>query len=830
MKQRFSVTGMTCTACSSHVHGSVCKLNGVEDVQVNLMTNSMTVEYDPYVVTEQDIISAVVAAGYGATSDAKDKKGSATAKPQTDLTQHAMKQRLWISFLFLLPLMYVSMGHMIGLPLPTFLSGHGNAASFALTQFLLCLPIAYVNRVYYEKGFSALWHRAPNMDSLVAVGSAASLLYGIFALYRMAYGLGIGDMALVARYHKDLYFESAAMILTLITLGKYLETRSKHKTTQALQALMDLAPSTAVVERDGKEQTVSLDDVRVGDIVVVRAGGRIPVDGIVVDGHAAVDESAITGESIPVEKVVGSSVISATVTQNGFLKFRATGVGEDTTLSRIIRLVEDAGAGKAPIAKTADKIAAIFVPVVMLIALITGMVWFFVGGVFEDALTSAVCVLVISCPCALGLATPVAIMVGTGQGAKHGVLIKSGEALEITHKVDCVVLDKTGTITTGKPVVTDIVPLTVAEDELLRIAAGLEHQSEHPLSDAVMRAVTERGVEIPSVSDFSVLPGQGVFAEIDGEPCFAGNERLLTANAVSLDAVRGKLDMLSAEGKTPLLFAKNGTLIGVIAVADVPKESSLEAITALQKMGIAVHMLTGDNRRTAQAVAAKLNIDHVIADVLPQDKEAAIAAIQQTGKTVAMVGDGINDAPALVRADVGIAIGAGTDVAVESADIVLMKNDLRDVVTAVRLSRSVIRNIRQNLFWAFFYNCLGIPLAAGVFYPLLAWRLSPMFGAAAMSLSSLFVVTNALRLRRFRCSTQSHKKEVSRVMKITIEGMMCQHCRKRVEDVLNAVPGVQATVDLDQKQATVVTDTVSADELTAVITQAGYTVTAVETN
>ncbi len=827
MKQRFSVTGMTCTACSSHVHNAVCNLNGVKDVQVNLMMNNMTVEYDSSRLNEQTIIHAVVAAGYGAAVEGA-RKDKALVTPSQPSAQPSTKQRLWVSFAFLLPLMYVSMGHMIGLPLPSFLSGHEHAVAFAFTQFILCLPIVYVNRAYYEKGFSALWHRAPNMDSLVAVGSAASLLYGVFALYRMAYGMGIGNMELVVRYHKDLYFESAAMILTLITLGKHLEFRSKHKTTQALQALMDLAPATAVVERDGVETTVALDEVRVGDIVIVRAGGRIPVDGIVTEGHAAVDESAITGESIPAEKTVGSQVISATVTQNGFLKFRATGVGENTTLSRIVRLVEDAGAGKAPIAKLADKIAAVFVPAVMLIALITGVVWLLVGGVFEDALTSAVCVLVISCPCALGLATPVAIMVGTGQGAKHGILIKSGEALEIAHKVDCVVLDKTGTITTGKPIVTDLIPLSVSETELLSIAAGLEHRSEHPLSEAIMRVVTERGIPIPEVTDFVVLPGQGVLGRIDGELCYAGNQRLLTENVGISDAVQNQLPALAAAGKTPLLFSKGGSVVGLIAVADVPKESSAEAIAALQKMGIAVYMLTGDNQRTAEAIAAQLHIDHVIADVLPQDKEAAIAAIQQNGKTVAMVGDGINDAPALVRADVGVAIGAGTDVAVESADIVLIKNDLRDVVTAIRLSRAVIRNIRQNLFWAFFYNCLGIPLAAGVFYPLFAWRLSPMFGAAAMSMSSLFVVTNALRLRRFRCTTQTNHKEEIKRMKITIEGMMCQHCRKRVEDVLNAVSGVSATVDLEKKQATVVTATASKEELIAVIEQAGYTVTNIE--
>ncbi|MBR5540054.1 MAG: heavy metal translocating P-type ATPase, partial [Clostridia bacterium] len=714
------------------------------------------------------------------------------------------------------------------LPLPAFLSGHHNAVAFALTQLLLCLPIVYVNRAYFEKGIPALLRRVPNMDSLVAVGSAAAVVYGVFALYRMAHGIGVGDMELVARYHEDLYFESAAMILTLITLGKLLETRSKNKTTQALEALMDLAPKTAVVERDGAEMIVPLMQVQVGDIVIVRSGGRIPVDGVVIDGHAAVDESAITGESVPVEKSVGTTVISATVNQNGYLKIRATRVGEDTTLAQIIRLVEDAGARKAPIAKTADTIAAVFVPIVMLIALFTGIVWLVAGGAPEDALSAAICVLVISCPCALGLATPVAIMVGTEQGAQSGILIKSGEALEIAHNVNCVVLDKTGTITNGKPVVTDVLPLSVSEDELLRVAAALESRSEHPLSAAIMAEVSARRIDVPPVTAFETLAGRGVSAELEGVPCYAGNERLMRENEMDITTVRKMLDGLADAGKTPLIFAKNGNVIGVIAAADVPKETSREAIAELKRLGISVQMLTGDNRRTAEAIAADVGVDEVIAEVLPQDKEAVIAGIRDTGKTVAMVGDGINDAPALVRADVGIAIGAGTDVAVESADIVLMKNDLRDVVTAIRLSRAVIRNIRQNLFWAFFYNCLGIPLAAGVLYPLLGLRLSPMIGAAAMSLSSVFVVTNALRLRRFRRKPALKKEEINMV-RLTIEGMMCDHCRKRVEDTLNAFPGVHATVDLKAKQAVIDVGATPADVLAKAVADAGYTVTAIDT-
>ncbi|MBQ9861112.1 MAG: heavy metal translocating P-type ATPase [Clostridia bacterium] len=825
MKQRFSVTGMTCSACSSHVHGAVSRLAGVEDTQVNLMTNSMTVSYDPARVTDAQIMDAVKAAGYGAAPMGAAPKSANTKQPSDTLS--AMKRRLLISFAFLIPLMYLSMGHMVGLPLPAFLSGHPNAVAFALTQLLLCLPIVYVNRAYYEKGVPSLFRRAPNMDTLVAVGSTAALVYGVFALYRMAHGIAVGDTELVVRYHEDLYFESAAMILTLITLGKFLETRSKNKTTQALQALMDLAPKTAVVERDGSEITIPLEHVSAGDIVIVRSGGRIPVDGVVIEGRAAVDESAITGESVPVEKDVGSQAISATVNQSGYLKFRATRVGEDTTLAQIIRLVEDAGAGKAPIAKTADKIAAVFVPVVMLIALVTAIVWLFFGNA-EEALSSAICVLVISCPCALGLATPVAVMVGTEQGAKNGILIKSGEALEIAHHVNCVVLDKTGTITNGKPVVTDVLPLSVSENELLRVAAALENRSEHPLSAAIMAEVSARGIEVPPVTAFETLPGRGVSAELEGTPCYAGNERLMRENEVDTAAVRETLDSLADAGKTPLIVAENGKVIGVIAAADLPKETSREAISKLKRLGISVRMLTGDNRRTAEAVAADVGVDEVIAEVLPQDKEAVIARIRDAGQTVTMVGDGINDAPALVRADVGMAIGAGTDVAVESADIVLMKNDLRDVVTAIRLSRAVIRNIRQNLFWAFFYNCLGIPLAAGVFYPLLGWRLSPMIGAAAMSLSSVFVVTNALRLRRFR-SKPTLKKERTTMVRLTIEGMMCQHCRKRVEDTLNALPGVHATVDLDKKQAIIDAGTTSAEVLAKAVTDAGYTVTAIDT-
>ncbi len=823
MKQRFSVRGMTCSACSSHVQKAVEKADGVKAAQVNLLTNSMTVDYDETIATAETITAAVEAAGYQA--ELYTQQEVSVSPKKSSHTEWVV--RLGVSFAFLLPLMYLSMGHMMGLPLPAFLSGHENAVSFALTQFLFCLPVVYVNRSYYQKGFSALFHRAPNMDSLVAVATVATLLYGLIALYRMAYGISVHDMPLVMRYYKDLYFESAAMVLSLVTLGKFLEFRSKKKTTEALESLVNLAPQRADVERNGTVITLPIESVVVGDIVVVRAGNRIPVDGIIIEGEAAVDESAITGESLPIEKTVGDTVIGATVNQNGFLRIQVTRVGQETMFAQIIRLVETAAASKAPIAKTADKIAGIFVPIVMALSLLTGVTWWLAAGVFETALTHAVCVLVISCPCALGLATPVAIMVGTEQGARHGVFIKSGEALETAYRIQTVLLDKTGTVTTGKPSVTDCLAIGVTNQELWRLAAGLEERSEHPLSQAIMTEAQKQFVEIPKTETFRVVSGLGVTARIDGQTCFAGNERFMVENGVDITAYADRITALASQGKTPLLFAKEQQLVGIIAVADTVKPTSADAIQQLQGMGIKTVLLTGDNRRTAEAVAKQLSIETVISDVLPQEKERAVATVRNQGKTVAMVGDGINDAPALVSADLGIAIGAGTDVAIDSADIVLMKNDLRDVVTAIRLSRLVIRNIRQNLFWAFFYNCLGIPLAAGVFYPLLKWDLSPMFAAAAMSLSSVFVVTNALRLRKFG-KIQQKKKEKSAMIRLKIEGMMCEHCRSRVEKALNAVEGVRATVDLKESEAVVKTDTVSAEQLRQIVIEAGYEVTHIE--
>lgn len=842
VKQKYNVTGMTCSACSAHVEKAVRGVQGVSEVSVNLLTNSMVVESDAPL--EQDVIvKAVEHAGYGA-SPADGRAAGPAAKPGGAPAQNPMqaqlknmRMRLWVSFAFLAPLMYVSMGSMAGLPLPGFLTGHENAVGFALTQLLLTLPVVYVNRKYYEVGFKTLLRGSPNMDSLIAIGSTAALVYGVFAIYRIGYGLGVGDHALVSQYHMDLYFESAAMILALITLGKYLETRSKGKTSEAITKLMDLAPKTAAVERGGMETVIPVEEVVVGDTVLVRPGQSVPVDGVILEGNTSIDEAAITGESIPVEKEPGSTVIAATINKAGFFKFRATKVGADTTLAQIIRLVEDASSSKAPIAKLADKISGVFVPVVIGIALAASIGWLLAGQTPEFAVSIGISVLVISCPCALGLATPVAIMVGTGKGAENGILIKSGEALETAHSINAIVLDKTGTITEGKPAVTDILPVgALAENELLALAAGLERQSEHPLAQAVLECAARRGVQPYEVTDFKAVFGKGIEGRYAQELYFAGNEAMLAERGMALPApVKQKLDALAGEGKTPLLFCGEKTVLGVIAVADTVKPSSAAAIADLKRMGIDVTMLTGDNRRTAEAIRRQLDIPHVIAEVLPQEKEQHVAALQQQGKTVAMVGDGINDAPALARADVGIAIGAGTDVAIESADVVLMKSDLLDAVNAVRLSRNVMRNIKQNLFWAFFYNCIGIPLAAGVFSLFVpGMRLTPMFGAAAMSLSSVCVVSNALRIKLFKPVSGHTNTEFTKIRKeepimkktITIEGMMCSHCSGRVKDALAALDGVSsAEVSHETGKAEVTLSAAVADEvLTKAVTDAGYQV------
>ncbi len=844
MKQSFDVTGMTCSACVAHVEKAVSKLEGAQSVSVSLMTNSMSVQYDESAVDPSAICKAVEDAGY----HAKPQGGQTAAppvSPSAALEEEArgMKRRLILSFCFLIPLFYISMGHMMGAPLPSFLHGTENALAFAFTQLLLTLPILYVNDKYYKVGFRSLWKRSPNMDSLIAVGSAAAMVYGVFAIYQIGFGLGHSDPALVSKWSMDLYFESAGMILTLITLGKYLETRSRGKTSQAISKLIDLAPKTASVLRDGAEVEVPVEEVREGDLIVVRPGESIPVDGVITEGSSAVDESAITGESIPVEKAEGDSVVSATLNRTGSFTFRATRVGVDTTLSQIIRLVEEAASSKAPIAKLADKVAGIFVPVVMTIAVVTALVWLIAtGGGVTAALTAGVAVLVISCPGALGLATPVAIMVGTGKGAEHGILIKSAEALETLHGITTVVLDKTGTITEGRPRVTDVIALgDVTEEELLCIAASLEAPSEHPLAEAVTAEAKERNIPLCPVRRFEAIPGRGVTGQIDGETFLAGNRALMEAAGLSLSGLNRQAEVLADQGKTPLYFGQEGKLCGLIAVADVAKDTSQEAISSFQGMGIQVVMLTGDNQRTANAIAAQMGVDRVVAQVLPQDKAQVVAKLQSEGRRVAMVGDGINDAPALARADVGIAIGAGTDVAIESADVVLMKSDLKDAVTAVQLSRATLRNIKQNLFWAFFYNAIGIPLAAGVFYPLLQWQLNPMFAAAAMSLSSVCVVSNALRLRFFQpkavpAASVPHgpdvevetktEGEINMEKKLMIDGMMCAHCTGRVEKALSAVPGVTGVVmSLEGKSATVtLSQPVEDAVLTQAVTDAGYTV------
>lgn len=985
MKERYHVTGMSCSACSSHVEKAVNKLDAVEKASVNLLTETMDVTYDESRLSSGGIIDAVVKAGYGASVMNESSNGNAAGgqsasgsgnrrsgsgadgrqelQQKLDTEAKAMKWRLGISIGFLIPLMYVSMHHMFkewfGIPAPAFivntLHGNANAMNFALTQFLLLLPILYVNRKFFSVGFKTLAHRSPNMDSLIAMGSGAALVYGIFAMYRISYGLGYGDMAVVEHYVHDLYFESSGTILTLITVGKYLESRSKGKTSEAITKLMNLAPKVAIlVTEDGQEKEVPTESLQKGDIFLVKPGSLVPVDGIVLEGNSSVDEAAITGESVPVEKQAGDHVVSATVNKAGFLKCRADRVGDDTTLAQIIRLVEEASASKAPIAQLADKVAGVFVPTVMAISLVTLIVWLASGATAEFAISTAIAVLVISCPCALGLATPVAIMVGTGVGASNGILIKTGEALQQAKEIDTVVLDKTGTITSGKLKVEEAggYQSDFPVDAMMQIAAALEKKSEHPLAEAVVEYAESFRLTIPEITDFQATFGRGVegalaqdfatkeFLKKDGPTAvfYAGKfDEKNTGNSVGTengtkDAAtmtkessesaelsqrktilpagtkfyvgnlaflqekniilpEGALDALNRmadEGMTPLLVAmdvnfreegsqeaciqkplpKETGFLGIIGVADTVKATSYEAIQAWEKMGVKVIMLTGDNRRTAEAVREKLGISEVVAEVLPQDKEKKVSELKRQGHRVAMIGDGINDAPALAAADVGMAIGAGTDVAMESADIILMKNDLRDAVTAMKLSRAVIRNIKENLFWAFFYNCIGIPLAAGVLYPAFGIRLNPMFGAAAMSLSSIFVVTNALRLKGFKSgftplkkgapeaarkeielthaaaekeqcilkapAEQNNRQDVKQEKErtntmtkvISIEGMMCNHCTGTVQKALEAVEGVTAvTMSLEQKNATVeLASDVADDVLAKAVTDAGYEV------
>ena len=812
MKQKYEVTGMTCAACSARVEKVTKGVPGVTDAQVNLMGGTMVVESEADV--KDAVIRAVVGAGYGAR----------IAGEKTPVRQENNNKfiSLIASAVFLLVLMYFTMGHMIGLPVPGWYHGTENALVAALLQFCLTLPVVILNQGYYVRGLKALWHRSPNMDTLIAVGSGAALIYGMAAMFRMAYGLGHGDWETVKFYSENLYFESAAMILTLISLGKFLESRAKGKTGDAIRALMDLRPETATVLRDGEEITVSAEEVRVGDVVIVRSGGRIPVDGIVLEGRGAVDQSALTGESVPVDVEAGSQVAAATILTEGFLKFRAEKVGKDTTLQQVIHMVEEAGGSKAPIARLADKIAGVFVPVVMGIALVTFCIWMVAGYGLEFSLTSAISVLVISCPCALGLATPVAIMVGTGKGASMGVLFKNGAALEQLHSIDTVVLDKTGTLTTGKPAVTDVLPSSISKEELLTLAAALEMPSEHPFAKAILEKA--KTLEILQAENFETLPGRGVAAEINGIRYLGGNARLMQEYGITVP----DYSCLAAQGKTPLYFGTaDGTYLGAVAAADVLKEDSVSAVAAMKKQKLHVVMLTGDNEKTAAAIGKTAGIDEIISDVLPADKAAAVKNLQDKGRKVLMVGDGINDAPALVSAHVGMAIGAGTDIAMESADVVLMSGSLSGVCNAIRLSKATIRNIKQNLFWAFFYNCLGIPIAAGALFIPFGIQLSPMLGAAAMSMSSVFVVTNALRLRRFRPEAQVceiKKEEVIMTTVLKVEGMMCTHCKAMVEKVSKAIPGAQdAVVDLQAKTVTV-TGNVDKQALSKAITDAGYEV------
>ena len=884
MKERFDVTGMTCSACSSHVEKSVGKLTGVENVSVNLLTNSMQVEFDENKLDTAGIIKAVEDAGYGAAVKDEHAKSGTKTSGQSDSQENSglsaveqnvknMKKRLIVSLIFWIPLMYVSMGHMIyqwlNIPMPpftmNFLHGNENAITYAFTQFLLLLPILIANHKYFKNGFKTLWHRSPNMDSLIAIGAGAAILYGIFAIYRIGYAMGHGDMAVVHQYAHDLYFESAGTILTLITIGKYLETKSKGKTSEAITKLLNLAPKTVTVVRDGVEQVVDAADVGKGEIFLVKPGESVAVDGIVLEGKSSFDESAITGESIPVPKQEGDTIVSASINKSGLIRAKATKVGEDTTIAQIIRLVEEASSSKAPIAKMADKIAGVFVPAVITIALITGVIWLISGATFEFAMSTAIAVLVISCPCALGLATPVAIMVGTGKGAENGILIKSGDALETAHQIDTVVLDKTGTITQGKPVVTDIICAAgknADKTQLLQIAGSLEKGSEHPLAEAIVNYCVTNNISLEKVTDFNALFGKGIEGTVSGTHYYAGNEKMMEEKGISLSTEqKNQIQALAKQGRTPLLFADEKQFLGIVAVADVVKPTSKEAVQKFRDYGIHVIMLTGDNEVTAQAIMEQVGIDEVIAGVLPTQKEKKISALKQAGHKVAMIGDGVNDAPALASADVGIAIGAGTDVAIESADIVLMKNDLLDAVGAVKLSKAVIRNIKENLFWAFFYNSIGIPLAAGVLYPLFQIKLNPMFGAAAMSLSSVCVVSNALRLRWVKLhdakktqsephqdvaastiadinqhnaldnnikSTNNDKGESTMTTTISIEGMMCAHCQAHVEKALKEVAGVtEVTVSLENKNA-VVTGDASVETLKQAVVDAGYEVTDVK--
>lgn len=825
MKQKYDIIGMSCSACSAHIDKAVKHIDGIESVNVNLLSNSMVVEFDENKVNDALIMKTVEDAGYKAMPEKTAVQSTTSQNDSLD----EKKKSLILSFVFLIPLFYISMGHMMGAPLPDILLGHENMMVFALTQLFLTLPIMYINRGYFQRGFKSLWHKSPNMDTLIAMGSAAAAIYSVYAIFMMGYHLGHGNMSEAHTYMMQLYFESAGMILTLISLGKYLESRSKKKTSEAIEKLMNLMPSTATVLVDGQEVVVAIEDVDVGDIVIVKSGQNIPVDGVIIKGQSSIDESMITGESLPVDKSVDDKVIGATMNVEGYIQVKVTHTSGDTTLSQIIQLVEDASSSKAPIAKLADQISGVFVPIVMVISLFTFIGWMTLGAqTFHFALTCAIAVLVISCPCALGLATPTAIMVGTGKGAQLGILMKSAEKLEILSKADSIVLDKTGTITKGKPQVTDIYPQHISESELLKIAATIESASQHPLAKAIVDYTQQKNLTFETVESFEMIQGQGLIGKLHGKMLLSGNKRMMNEHQIDLSEVYETSQSLASLGKTPLYYALDGQLIGMIVVSDVLKETSQQAIQSLKDMNLSVYMLTGDNALTAKAIGDTLGVE-VIAEVLPQDKEKHIRDLQAEGHRVIMVGDGINDAPALMRADVGIAMTSGTDIAMDSADLVLMKNDLQDVVSSIELSHAVIKNIKENLFWAFFYNVIGIPIAAGLFYPFNGWLLDPMFGAAAMSLSSIFVVSNALRLRFFK--PKQIKKEEEKVMmkKMNIEGMMCAHCQAHVEKALNSIEGVKATVDLKNNCANIELDhDVDETVLTKAVEDAGYKVVGFE--
>lgn len=834
--QKFDIKGMTCSACSNAVDRNVKKLEGINEVNVNLLNNSMIVKYDENVLNNETIIKKVQDAGYEAflVENGKKTQKNSTEDNLGKIETNELKNRLIISFIFAIPLFYISMGHMLNWYLPHLFHGYSNAITFAFSQFLLALPIVFINIKYYKVGFKTLYKGSPNMDSLIAIGTSAAMIYGVFSIYKIGYGLGNNDIDMVIQYSHDLYFESAAIVLTLITLGKFLEARAKENTSEAINKLINLTPKTALVLRNNQEIEIPVDELVLKDIVIVKPGNIVPTDGVIIFGNSSIDESMLTGESLPISKKVGDKVIGASINKSGSFKFEVTKLGEDTVLSQIIKLIEEASSSKAPISKLADRISAIFVPTVIVISILATVTWLFLGYSFEFALSIGIAILVISCPCALGLATPTAIMVGTGKGAQNGILIKSAESLEIAHTINTVVIDKTGTITEGKTQVTDIFTSEkITQDKLLQLCATIEKNSEHPLADAILKKAQEKEIELLNTTDFEALNGLGIKAKVEDRLFYIGNKKLLDSKNISLDLFYENSEKLANEGKTPIFIADESEVLGLIAISDVVKPTSKDAILEFEKMGLEVIMLTGDNYKTANAIAKQININNVIAEVLPQDKEKEIQKLQSLGKKVAMIGDGINDAPALVRADVGIAIGAGTDIAIESANIVLVKSDLLDAVKAIQLSNAVIKNIKQNLFWAFFYNIIGIPLAAGVFYTILGWKLSPMFAGAAMSLSSVTVVLNALRLKLFEPRISKNLLEQNNISKgnkmekiLKVDGMTCGHCKARVEKVVSAIDGVDSVeVDLASKNVTVkMSKDISEQTLSDVIVDAGYEV------